>query len=173
MNRCALTCILALAVGAGCSTLSVHTAHSPDADFSRYRTFAWMPNNGSSGLQPGGLAEQRIQANVANSLAQKGIQPATTTPPDFYVAYHAATKEKMTATNWGYDPIGVGWGSPDVTVTTYTQGTLVIDFIDASTHKVFWSGRATDVVNETGSNAEKVDKAIGKMMAQFPPPAAG
>jgi hypothetical protein len=75
------------------------------------------------------------------------------------------TKQKLEADDMGY---GV-WGFGSADLTTYTQGTLVVDFIDPQTHKVFWRGTASEIVaNPSNVNASKLNKAVAKLVDQYP-----
>ncbi len=61
-----------------------------------------------------------------------------------------------------------GWGGP-VSVTEYTQGTLIVDFIDPQTKQVFWRGTGTDVVNHPESpNTAKLGKVVAQIVNKYP-----
>lgn len=153
----------------GCSTMSVHETYNPSTPFAQYRTYAWMPNNDTgrvAELMRGSPTEQRLRSDVDAALAQKGISQAPPgTQPDFLIAYHVVTQEKMDINSWGYG--FYGWGGP-VDAYTYTQGTLILDFVDPKTQNAFWRGTASDIVDE-GGNGHKVDEAVTKMMEKYPP----
>ena len=51
------------------------------------------------------------------------------------------------------------------------EGTLVLTFVDRTSNKVVWSGTVSeklDIANKKKS-LELVDKAIAKLLKQFPP----
>jgi hypothetical protein len=54
-----------------------------------------------------------------------------------------------------------------VDVYQYTEGTLSVDAFDAKTRQPLWHGQATGTVSSK-PNPEKVEKAVAKIMAQFP-----
>ena len=164
MKRSMLLSLLAIA---SCSTLEVKTNSAPNTNFARYRSYAWLPNSDTgqvAQLLRGSPTEQAIKNDVGQQLAAKGITPATMGNPDFMIAYHVTTQQKLDVTNWGY---GVGWaGGEDV--YQYTQGTLILDFIDPATQHAFWRGYASDVVGEPSQGNPKVGEAVAKMLKQYP-----
>ena len=166
--------LLAVVVAAGCSTMSVKSSFNPATPFGQYRTYAWMPlgDHGSSAqLLRGSPAEQRIKANVERELAAKGILPASAgTRPDFLIAYHVMLKEKLNVTDWGYR-VDYPYATPALDAYTYTEGTLLLDFIDPNTQQAFWRGVASDVVDDPGSNSGKIDEAVTKIIEKYPPSA--
>ncbi|HEX6836464.1 MAG TPA: DUF4136 domain-containing protein, partial [Polyangia bacterium] len=67
---------------------------------------------------------------------------------------------------------GWAWGGPDVTVRQYTEGTIVVDFVDPSSHRVLWRGSANGVVQHPQNpDLNKVAKSVDKMMRHYPPSA--
>ena len=160
MNR--VLALSAALVLAGCAPISVRSQAAPDVNLANYKTFAFF-----TGPMPGApetLVEQDIRNSVERNLAARGMTPAAG-KPDFYVAYHTQLQQKLSATNYGYGYWG-GWG-PDF--YTYTQGTIVLDFIDPRTNKVFWHGTATSVVNHPENpDGQKIDAAVSKLLQHYP-----
>ena len=59
-------------------------------------------------------------------------------------------------------------GSTTTTVSTYTQGTLIIDIWDAKTNKLLWRGSAEAVVpSNPGKQEALIYKAIDKMATRW------
>ena len=54
-------------------------------------------------------------------------------------------------------------------VTRYTEGTLIVDFVDAKTATSIWRGTATGTVGSAQSNQQKIREAIRKMLETIPP----
>ena len=177
---------LAALVAAGCSSVQVRTTRAPSANLSALQTFAFMtpvdPNSRAAELDrtPAG---QQVRAEIARKLEDKGYTPAPAgMQPDFLVAYRADLRQKVDVQSWGYPgPWGWGWGwgwggwawdGPDVTVRQYTEGTLIVDFVDPVSHRVLWRGTATGVVHHPQNpNLQKVAKAVDKLMDRTPPSA--
>jgi hypothetical protein len=63
------------------------------------------------------------------------------------------------------------WYGAPVTYTdfsTYGEGTLILDFVDAHTKKLVFRGVGKAVVGGPESNAEKIRDAVAKIVDQFP-----
>jgi hypothetical protein len=177
----AVTCIF-LAVLTGCSSVDVKTDYDPEVDFSKYKTYAWVGNGGvleGSELARYPLVAKRVNESVNRNLEAKGLQMLNDPEAaDFAVVIHAGTQEKMQVTNYGgsygyyhYDP----WWGPyggHTDVSYYTEGTLVIDFVDVGTKELAWRGLGTAIVKgySNPEDAQKnIDKIVDRIMAGFPP----
>jgi hypothetical protein len=133
---------------------------APGANTAQYRTFAWAARPAA----PQSPAEQTLRASLEQNLAQKGLTPAAIgQPPDFLVDYHAKTQERIDVnpTYYGW------WGYSDI--NTYTEGTIIVDFIDPNTQKIFWRGTASAVVDHPNNpDPNKIDHAVSKLIQQYP-----
>jgi hypothetical protein len=169
--------ILAAALAAGtvlsaCSTLQVNAQLSPGANPAQYHTFGFaQPKQPSSqtAMFLSSPAAQEIRDDISRSLVAKGYQPvASGQPADFMVALHGQTQQKYDVEDWGYGG-WYGWGGGGISVTPYTQGTIVVDFIDSTNNQVFWRGTASDVVQHpTNPDLTKVSNAMDQLMLKFP-----
>ena len=156
---------------AGCSTISVTHDYDPQADFSSLRTFAWLPFPKT--VKVNSLVVKRVQDAVTRELEAKGMQKNPQNP-DFLIAMHGATQEKLDITDWGYTtgPYGRYWGGRDVSVRQYTEGTLVLDFVDAKSKNLLWRGVAKGAIDPTASpreRTERINEGAAKLLAEFPP----
>lgn len=163
-NLLALAAVVAL--GAGCGA-TVHSTVAPNANLGQYKTYAFEAPRYRAGRSES-PAEQELRSTLRRDLAQKGITEAGAgQQPDFLIAYHVMQQQKLDVQSMGYG-YGWGWAGPTA-VTTYTEGTLIVDFIDPRTNTAFWRGTASDVVNHPESpNLAKVDKAVSKLVDQYP-----
>jgi hypothetical protein len=169
---CAGTVVLV----ASCSSLRVSHDYDTRFDFSRIKTYTWVPSEPSAGVS--GLTIQRVQSAVDRELAAKGYTKSDENP-DARIAMHAAVSEKYTVTDRSYGfSYGRHWRYVDagyVEVDSYEQGTLILDVIDAATNAAVWRGIGTRVVQRNLSPAqreERINEAVEKILAQFPPSAA-
>lgn len=162
------TMALLVALAAGCVT--VHASTSPGANLDHYRTFAWYQSPTPKSAQ---LAFERstagalVRARIARDLAQKGIRE-TRDDPDFWVAYHRQQTDRVDIRDWGYP--GLFWGAPGaVRVDEYSEGALVVDFIDPHTGRIFWRGRASSVLDHAASpDMHKLVAAVDDLMRRYP-----
>lgn len=158
----------ALLAAAGCAGITTNAAVAPGANLAKYHTYGWYTPPGGRVESPG---EQEVRAALERALAQKGLVPATTAPPEFLVAYHARKQQQVDVMPGGY-----GWGYgfygyPDV--STYTEGTLIVDFVDPQTNQVFWRGTASAILDHPNNpDLGKIDQAVAKLIEQYPATAA-
>lgn len=171
------TCLIVVMTACG-SGMEVQTEIEPDADFSGYKTWNWLPNT-EEPTDPriaDPVVQQRIRKAIETRLAQNGFQ-LNTSDPDFLVFYHAAVKDNMSTTmvddrydNASYAGYTRNW---DFNYThVWLQGTLIIDILDATTVELVWRGSAEAELKENATDEEKdkrVREAVEKLLKHFPP----
>ena len=67
-----------------------------------------------------------------------------------------------------YGTYGRGHWAMNADVQQYTEGTLVIDFVDSKTHKLVFRGLGQAAVGSTERNAAAVQEAVNKIVAAYP-----
>ena len=139
----------------------------PRTDFSKYRTYKWV-NIG--GAHPDQIMDAEIKQSVDARLASRGLTKTDSDKADLYIGYQTAVNQEMQWDAWGSRSFGMGMGS--WTSSTIRVGTLVLDMYDPGTKQLVWTGRATKTI-DSGSNHEKnmknLDKAIAKLLKNYPP----
>jgi hypothetical protein len=175
MKSKSLLALLALGFAVGCATMKVNTDYAREADFSKYKTFAYtdMENN-IEDTNP--LGHRRIVEGIRREMLGKGLQE-TGSNPDLYVTYYGEDKEQVsldtTSFGYGYGPgwyWGGGMGTTTTQVRTYTQGTLIVDIWDAKAKQLVWRGVASDTISDNPEkNIAKLNKALAKMFERYPP----
>ena len=164
----AFALIIALTMSA-CSSVSVNQDFDTSYDFTGLRTYAWLPVTVS--VNVGELKARRFMTAVDNELATLGYQK-TTEDADFLVNVHGATQQQTDVTSYGYGYGRWGGGAGGVDVDTYTEGTLILDFVDGQSKEMFWRGTANAIV-DPGQSAEKQEAKFAsiaqQMLAEFPP----
>ena len=168
LSSTALTLLLLIT---GCGA-TIHSSTASNAILSKYKTYSFYTPAYKQG-QPESIVDQSITANLEQDLAAKGLTKDVSGDPDFLIAYHVKEQQRLDADTVGYGFWGWGgWAGP-VSVTQYTQGTLIVDFIDPQTKQVFWRGTATDVVNHPETpNTAKLGKVVGQIVNKYPAPVA-
>jgi hypothetical protein len=178
MPRSSLALALAFAL-AGCSTVQIDTQYKPNVDYKKYRTFTWNP------IEPGPeqateardpAVRQYVLGTIEQQLtSRKFVKAAPGSTPDFYIAVHGWSRDKIDVKQYGYVYGYSGYGmyptmgGPAVEVRQYKEGTIVVDFIDAATREMFWRGTASDTfIPGTGQAAIK--EALVKLLDAYPPP---
>ena len=178
---------IGLILAAGCANQQVSTDYSPATSFSQFRTFALVAPPDTAAQQ---LLDQRIRNAVQAQLDAKGLTAADRQTADLFVGYGMVDKtHKEVYTNrdgWGW---GGGWGyrywrwgvawpmTVQRRVETYTDGTVVVNLIDAKTKQVVWQGEVDDVVNLPVTNpvraTQQIDAAVAKLFTKYPPQSSG
>jgi hypothetical protein len=157
---------------------SVNTDFDPSYNFANVKTYFWAK---TSNITPNQLADGRIIAAVDKWLQAAGWQKAEGSG-DIAIVPNVSTQESKSLNTfysggyggWGYGGWGgMGMGSASTTVSTFVEGTMVIDLFDAASKKLVWRGIAKDTLSDKPqNNAKKIDKAAEKMFKdkkKFPP----
>ena len=133
--------IAVLAAGlslAGCSTISARHDFDPAYGFQALNSYDWLPIPASTGASP--LAVKRFKAAFDAGLAAKSYRLVSDNA-DFLIAVHAGTERKVGITDWGYRGRPY-WGTRDISIDTWVEGRIVVDFIDRRSKEMFWRGVA-------------------------------
>ena len=171
--------LILLSFFAGCSKMHVTTDFDPEADFSVYKTWDWLPGGppetGDRRLDSPQVRE-RIGRVIEEEFAGHGF-PRGSETPDFYVIYHAALDQEITKRNIEnyYAYINYTVFVPQVT-SSYTEvwdiGTLIVDVFDVKTRTLAWRGTSRIEFNYQAGPRENepiIRKAVSKMLEGFPP----
>jgi hypothetical protein len=160
---------LTMLVATAALAQKVRTESAPGANFGAYKTYMWIKQPNVS--DP--ILKQRIVDVINAQLQAKGFRQVNE-GADLGVAAHMATQEQKTL-NTFYDRFGGGWrwgggfGSATTTVSTYEEGTLIVDLFDASTKQAIWRGTATEGISDNPEKQSKnIEKAAEKLFAKFP-----
>ena len=169
--------LLVVAVFTGCASMKIDSDYNSTTTFAAYQTFAWMqqPDQVKDNMTKLGQITQRIENAVEHELMADGYQKASAAP-DFYVVYHTSVETQVTGATidtWGYTYRRPRWRTgtvyADVRVDSYQEGTLIIDIVDAEKNELVWRGTAVGAVSSPAQAAKKVDEAVQKILAEFPP----
>ena len=165
---CALVLLPALSLGA-----DVKTAVAKDVDFSRYKTYLFLPSklltkqgvvDGDDRLSP------LIAKSVKEQLTKKGFTEVKENA-DFEVVTWALSEsipqlEAVLFAPYGY----VDWGTaPISTIGRYNrQGTLAVNLVDVKTNKSIWAGMVTRALNKPSKVGSDIDKGASDLFKKFP-----
>jgi hypothetical protein len=123
--------------------------------------------------------ESRLTIAVDRDLQSRYLHPVDN-DPDLIIAVVESNQDAMDYTNFYAGLNGLDWqrgfgggGFLDSTKTVgdIPAGTLVLDMWDGKTKKLIWRGMITEPAAVTSNKEadQKMDKAIGQLLAQFPP----
>lgn len=172
--------VFVLMVIAACSSsISYNYDWDRDEDLTKYTSYGWMavpeepPTDVTTARQQSDLLEKRIKRAVDAQMEAKGHKQDEASP-SFLVAYHVGSEDKVSVTDWGYryGPGPWGYYGRDIDVRQYTQGTLVIDFVDAMTKQLFWRGEASKAIDQNATQEEidqVINEAVTGILRNWPP----
>ena len=164
-------CLLASCAGIGPS-VSVKTDYNHKVSFAGYNTYAL--DLGESGLRSTGNAA--LAEALKTNLATKGINEAARGKADLIIVPVAFTQEKIHTMPTGNSTYiidhGGGYRTGDWMinndVTQYTEGTLVIDFLDRQKRLIVFRGIGQGAVTTSERNAIAIREAVQKIVADLP-----
>jgi hypothetical protein len=181
---------IALAMGLilsiGCAGNQVTTDFSPDVSFSKFRSYALVMPPDTAAQQ---LLDQRVRSAVQAQLDAKGLVMSDREHADLFVGYgmvdktHTEIVDYPAGWGWGrgwgwrYYRWGVAWPMSDQRqIETYTDGTVVVNLIDARTKQVVWQGEVASVVSlpieDPLRATREIDEAVAKLFEKYPPPSS-
>jgi len=157
-----------------CSSVKVVSDYDVQVDFSTYKTFAFY-KKGIDKASVSDLDKKRIMRAIENELNKKGLVKSTN--PDILVSIFTKSREKVNVTdnNFGY---GFGWGynpwffgSTNLNINQYTEGTLFIDFIDKNKNELVWQGIGSGAMKMSNidKKEERINEFVNKIILAYPP----
>jgi len=160
----------------------IRTETDPEADFSRYRTWAFyepiaMEENAGYST----WITDRIKNDVRQEMGRRGytfdakspdlkvnfqgiLQQRTdvySTPMVDYQYFYSYRARRYVAVPYWYD---------QAQVSQYTEGTLTVDLVDAARNRLVWTGDAVGRVGRKPpqEQLQDVDRAIFEIFQRFP-----
>ena len=165
--------ILLMALGAALllsaceSTPRTRSDYDPTADFSAYRTFGFASKQpGNQDGQYTSLITRHLETTSRAEMEKRGYVYSDNNP-DLLLDFQLLTQDKVRVDTYGGSPYWRSrygaWGGYDVDVRQYTEGTLLVDVIDAARKQVVWQGVAQGTVTE--AKLKKIDERAPIVMA--------
>jgi len=162
--------ILTLMLFASCATVRVKTDYDSHTDFSKFKTFAFY-KKGIDKAKISDLDKRRILRAVEAELKAKGMTLSQN--PDVLVSIFAKSRKHVDVYNhnsyWYPSYYGSHWRNNS---SSYVEGTLFIDLIDAKKKSLLWQGVGKGALS-TSSKVERkearINQFVGEIMAEYPP----
>ena len=162
----------------------VKVGYDKSVDFSRYKTYT-LAQPGAPPTRP--MLYASVVGSVEHELKKRGLERtdkdgdlilfpaggmefginnAAATP---VLSTYGGTPASFNATMW----TGSG-GTANLTSSYVPEGTLQLQFVDRSTNKIIWNGTVSEKldVEKKSKSLDRIDRAIAKLIKQFPPDAA-
>jgi len=173
MKKIILSALVALLVFAACSSIDVSYDYDKEANFTSYKTYGYTPEALALGI--GDLNRDRLLKAIDAEMTARGFTKSDSPDALVDLIVKAQERTQATATNTGGYYGRYGWGGGMSTTTInydqYVDGTLFVNFIDKSTEKMVWQGRATKTLDESASPEKKetnIKNAVKMIFAKFP-----
>lgn len=156
-----------------CNTVKVATDYDQNVNFNQYKTFAFF-KPGIDKAEISDLDKKRILRAIETEMTAKGFTKSE--DPDLLVSIFTKTKENINIYQdnmygyygWGWNPWY--WGAGRNTVSTTSEGTLYIDFIDAGKKELVWQGMGTAALaQEVNRKQERINEIVNKILEKYPP----
>ena len=180
-----LSSLLVMLILSSCVSVRVVADYDQKMDFQQYKTYAFY-KTGIDKAQISDLDKRRILKAIDDEMSQRGFVKSNN--PDLLVSIFTKERERVDVYNnnfgwgwgrgWGgfYNPWvwGPGWGWGGNNVSTRTEGSLFIDFIDADKKKLVWQGRGAGSLS-TSKKVEKrearIQEFVQEILEEYPPQA--
>jgi len=167
---------------ASCSS-TAHIEKDDSADFSRYRTFAWINKEDN---RYNDLTEQKIRQAVNAELSKTAGWKEVKNKPDVLLSYDVLVERGSRESNSPvysrpftrlvYNPYTrrymtiyypsqfMGYERDEIPVR---EGTVTITMIDARTEKTVWQGWTTEEVNSKNLTTREIQYAVRSIFKKF------
>ncbi len=172
-----------------CSSVNITSDWDREANFNDYKTFNILSRDSANQVIINDFDWKRIKDAIITEMTARGYthQPDN---GDLDVGIHILLQDKTDIRaytdyyggygygsyrwGYGYGPYG-GMGGSTTTITEYdyTQGTLILNIMDAKEKSLLYQGIAVGTVKEGNSDREKrVNKVMTQVFAPYPVPKA-
>ncbi len=170
---------------ASCSPISVVTDMDKTADFTKHKTYYFLPWSEDNSSLVNQLDQKRLYDAVRLELNKRGYSEVKENG-DLAINLLIILEKKTGKTaytnhynpggyygGYGYGYGGIGYGGTSTTYFNeydYLKGTLIIDVFDHNAKKLIWQGAGVKTIEEGGSkNPEKAtNKAVEAIMVKYP-----
>jgi len=179
MNRRKWFVVLAFVLGcaAGCAPLTVDYDYDTTYDFSKLKTYDWLPS--PPGGQMEDLTEKRLQGALNNQLQAKGYSRSAESP-DFLISMEGIKKtEQKGSTAVGASvavPVGshgsISLGGGKSKPRVKQEGELTVLITERASGSLLWKGIVSAELKGKLSPEEQqrqINAVIAELLKNFPP----
>ena len=169
-----------------CRTVDVVSDYDDRANFSSYKSYAFY-KTGIDRAQISDLDKRRILRAVEYEMSQRGFQKSKS--PDLLVNIFTTERERVQVYNYPYGWGGYGWrwggwygpywgpyygGYWGPYVSSYTEGSLFIDLIDAKSKQLVWQGKGVGTLSrykKIEKKEQRIREFVAEILSEYPPDA--
>jgi hypothetical protein len=155
---CWITFLLLMVSGA--LSQDVHYDFDKTADFSKFKTYKWITLKSVAPIDK--LTDEQIKAALDTALAQKGFKKVDgDSTADLLIGYQTS------------ELIDEEFSHIDASHRMIYSGDLAVDMYDPANHHPIWRGiasKALDPKAKPEKRQKNLDRAVAKLMKNYPPP---
>jgi hypothetical protein len=166
------------------------------------RSDSAAPLPASDPMLDNSITNRALRGDLTQSLQSRGYTSAPRQDADFLVAYYAGTSTKMDTTYWAGPRLDPGWrysyrgrrswawpyygaayygpmnpwgyGAGRATVTSTTQGKVIVDITDPKTSELLWRGQGVEPIStDPAKYVSDLQGVVSAIVAKFPPAQMG
>ncbi len=167
-----------------CRSVDVVADYDRQVNFDSYKSYAFY-KTGIDQVQVSDLDKRRILKAIEYEMSQRGFQKSK--DPDILVSIFTDEKERVNVYQnypwgWGWGGWGPYWGGywggywgPGYwgpAVSSYTEGALYIDLIDAESKQLVWQGKGVGSLSrykDVEKKERRIREFVYEIMRKYPP----
>ena len=180
--------VASLFVLASCSS-TAHIEKDDNADFSRYKTFAWIDKDGEGkddSNRTNDFTEQKIKEAVNKELEKNSGWREVKNRPDVMLSYDVLVERSIKESNnpvytnpysrMVYNPYTRRYATIyypsrfagyERDQQTIKEGTVTVTMIDTKTDRTVWQGWTTDEVNSRNLTTKEIQNSVRSIFKKF------
>jgi hypothetical protein len=177
-----LVILLSLTFVVSCTTApKAITDRNDEYDFMAVKSYFIVGDQHLKNPMISDIDRSRFNEAISNEFNLQGLVSTDEKSADILINYFVVTQDKMKVTSSGHSAYygtssrygrayGYGYGVPNVNAKNYTEGTFIVDVIDAKTHKTVWRSTLVKPVKNYDSIEERkqaVTDLINTMFADL------
>ena len=176
MRKPLITALILLVVGTVAATkMKAYVGYDKNVDLGSFKTFDYRDSLAASVVDKAPPVHEMIKLLIIEKLQNGGMEWVEE-DPDVLVTYHTEADQamKMNVTLHSYSYSAGWWWSPlwgsGMDVSSWSQGTLVVDIWNPKTEEIVWRGAVVGVIpeNPSAAKAQKtIEKALSLMSKEF------
>lgn len=160
----------------------IRTDFDPKADFSAYKSFAFVQPPATVQAGYTSFLTERLKSSVTVQMQSRGYV-LNEQSPDLLINFYTQTRQRTDyiapppmpwgpyyyGYRFGYYSDWAGYAMPPE-VIQYTEGILNIDLIDARRKQLVWEGISTSVINDfqQATSEASVAAVVAAIFAKYP-----
>ncbi len=168
-----------------CAASRVKSEWDANTNLNQYRSFRFIDSAHQKTKQQVLLIDNTIHKQVASELEKRGVKEGNI-KPSLWIVYHTYTEKVKDTLNtqlpmmyggesWHFYPWSAApypyeyWNGYNPRIAVYTEGTLIIDAIDAKSKKLVWRGSLSNAIDtDLPSLQDEATKAVELIFRKYP-----